>query len=247
MKLILDMGNTRTKVGLFDGDQLLYCDGFASSETLEKVVLLMESYVISHALFCAVGKNNDRYARQIIDLLPTHVLSHESKLPFISLCLPFSALGLDRIGLVAAGVKSGQGPILVIDAGTCVTYDLLDAQNIHHGGAISPGLNMRYKAMQDHTANLPLLRPQQPTGDFGLETHNAMHFGAVHGLASEIDGFIEFYRERFAELTIILTGGDAEFLRVRIKNDIFAHSNFLLEGLNFILDLNINSCSGKSS
>jgi type III pantothenate kinase len=247
MKLILDIGNTRTKVGIFDAERLIHFDAFPSQEIISRVSLLKNSYNVTHALYCQVGAGDYLVLTELQAIIPTHRLSHTSRLPFGSVCTPFTSLGLDRIGLMAAAVKNDKHPVLVIDAGTCVTYDIMDSQKTHLGGVISPGLSMRYRAMHEFTANLPQLTPIDPDTLTGTGTQNAMHIGAVIGLASELDGFIESYRAQYRELTVILTGGDAEFLRVRIKNDIFAHSNFLLEGLNFILDLNLDSCSGKSS
>ena len=114
----------------------------------------------------------------------------------------------------------------------------LTSENKYLGGAIAPGLEMRYKAMHHFTANLPLLNAEAPENLIGDSTNNSMHIGVFQGVVSEIEGFINRYIENFSHLTVILTGGDAHFLRDRLKNDIFANSNFLLEGLNYILELN---------
>ncbi|MCW8981163.1 MAG: type III pantothenate kinase, partial [Altibacter sp.] len=106
------------------------------------------------------------------------------------------------------------------------------------GGAISPGIEMRYKAMHTFTAKLPLLDTSTPKKLIGDSTATSMHSGVIHGVLHEIEGFIQAYSEKFSDLTIILTGGDTQFLRDSLKNDIFANSNFLLEGLNYILELN---------
>ena len=120
----------------------------------------------------------------------------------------------------------------MIDAGTCVTYDFVDSQNQYLGGAISPGLRLRYDSLHRYTANLPSLQKEIPEDFIGISTAQSIHSGIVNGMAYEIDGFINEYRAKYPKFIIILTGGDAEFLAKRLKNTIFANSNFLLESLS---------------
>src|SRR5690606_28211136 len=117
---------------------------------------------------------------------------------------------------------------LVIDAGTCITYDFIDDRNRYHGGAIAPGIRLRYEALHNYTAKLPLLTAEMPEGIIGKSTAGSIHSGVVNGVLSEIDGFIDSYRSGAQNFIIILTGGDAEFLAGRLKNTIFANQNFLL-------------------
>ncbi|RYD92608.1 MAG: type III pantothenate kinase, partial [Sphingobacteriales bacterium] len=110
----------------------------------------------------------------------------------------------------------------------------IDAAGNYLGGAISPGLQLRYNAMHTFTAKLPLLYPEMPEGFIGNSTNQSMHSGAVNGLLHEVDGFVQQYLEQYQGVTVILTGGDADFLAKRLKNTIFANSNFLLESLNHL-------------
>ena len=152
-------------------------------------------------------------------------------------------LGVDRMALVSAASKSFKKEnVLIIDAGTCITYDFLNDENKYLGGAISPGVEMRYKSLHTFTAKLPLLKKKMPQSFFGDSTEDAIHVGVVISVLNEIEGFISNYQKEYPNLRVILTGGDAHFLRDRIKNDIFANSNFLLEGLNYILETNKHSC-----
>ena len=128
--------------------------------------------------------------------------------------------------------------VLIIDAGTCITFDFVTKDNDYLGGAISPGIRLRYKALNNLTANLPLLETTQPLTIIGNSTETAIHSGIVFGIINEIDGTIDYYKQKYPDLTVILTGGDTNFLSNQLKNSIFANSNFLLEGLNFILDYN---------
>ncbi|HLS11032.1 MAG TPA: type III pantothenate kinase, partial [Flavobacteriaceae bacterium] len=146
---------------------------------------------------------------------------------------------VDRIALVSGAIqKYPNANVLVIDAGTCITYDFIDATATYYGGAISPGLTMRYKAMHTFTENLPLLERVKEVSLIGTNTQDSMHSGVLLGMAYEVEGYINAYRKKFPDLITVLTGGDAQFLRDTIKNDIFANTNLLLEGLLNILNYN---------
>ncbi|MBC8046759.1 MAG: type III pantothenate kinase, partial [Fimbriimonadaceae bacterium] len=131
------------------------------------------------------------------------------------------------------------------DAGTCIKYDFVDASGIYHGGAISPGLNMRFKALHNYTAKLPLLNTSmlnnstmQVTGD---STEHSIISGAALGTAFEMDGVINHYIKTFDDLQVVLTGGDASFFEKHLKNKIFALPNLVLYGLHVILDHNLKN------
>ena len=123
---------------------------------------------------------------------------------------------------------------LIIDAGTCITYDFVDKKDQYLGGAISPGVKIRYNSLHEYTAKLPLLEKKNIENFIGDSTENAIHSGIINGICYEIDGFISQYLLKNQDLTIILTGGDADFLAKRLKSTIFANSNFLLESLNLL-------------
>ena len=125
--------------------------------------------------------------------------------------------------------------MLVIDAGSCITYDFVNDKAVYPGGAISPGIEMRYKAVHQYTANLPLLSKRDDIPLIGDSTENAIHLGILNGVICEIEGIIEQYRLKNIKLTVVLTGGDTNFLAKNLKSSIFATPNFLLEGLNSIL------------
>jgi type III pantothenate kinase len=145
------------------------------------------------------------------------------------------------MALVAAAVcKYPNQNVLIIDAGTCITYDFIDAKSNYCGGAISPGIQMRYKALYENTDRLPLLEPIIPSTFIGNSTQSAIHSGVVFGVVNEIEGVVASYKYKYSDLTVILSGGDANFLCKQFKISIFAFSNFLLEGLNFLLEYNSN-------
>jgi type III pantothenate kinase len=131
---------------------------------------------------------------------------------------------------------------LIIDAGTCITYDFVDKNGVYQGGAISPGLSMRFKAMHNFTGKLPLISADDyQASQIGQSTKASMQIGVVEGMINEINGFVQSYQVDYEDLTVILTGGDHQLLLTRLKNSIFATSNFLIEGLNFILEYNKNT------
>lgn len=240
MNLIIDVGNTRNKIAVFDDGQILYHEVYASSEIKEALLYIKVHF--PKAENCIIGATGKLAASDLALLqreYKVHELNHKSTIPFKNLYATPTTLGVDRIALIArAAVKFPKKNVLVIDAGSAITYDFLNKDNNYLGGAISPGLSMRYKALNKFTANLPLLETEFPKSFIGNSTNSAMQVGVILGTIDEIDGAISRYKEQYADLTVILTGGDADFLRDRLKNDIFANSKFLLEGLNNILEHN---------
>jgi type III pantothenate kinase len=131
--------------------------------------------------------------------------------------------------------------VLIIDAGSCITYDFINENNQYLGGAISPGLNMRFKSLNHFTSNLPLVKSLTESINIGKTTYDSISKGVCSGVNYEIEGFIDQYSSKYKNLTVILTGGDSDFLSNRLKISIFANQNFLLEGLNDLIKLNISS------
>ena len=150
-------------------------------------------------------------------------------------------LSAHRLALAtAANYYYPNKNVLVIDAGTCITYDLVNASNQYLGGGISPGIEMRYKSLNYFTSKLPLLNSKRESELIGTDTNRSIQSGVINGVISEIDGVISQYIHEFDDLTVVLTGGDSEFLSKRLKNSIFANSNFLLDGLNHLIQFNLD-------
>lgn len=240
MKLIVDVGNTLVKFGVFNKDILQYNIGFLKEDffkTLSKTNKLYPG--IKEAIVSSVGKFTGNELSELQKRYAVFILTPKANLPFANLYATPETLGVDRIALVsAAAAKYPNKNTLVIDAGSCITYDFLTSENEYLGGAISPGLSMRYISLNTFTENLPLLETKIIDKSIGDSTESSIHLGVVKGVLNEIDGFISSYKKKYKDLTVILTGGDAHFLLDSLKNDIFANSNFLLEGLNFILEHN---------
>ena len=162
-----------------------------------------------------------------------------TNIPFKNKYKTPKTLGVDRIGLVSSAVyRYPNENVLVIDAGTCITYDYVNTKAQYFGGSISPGIIMRYKALNNFTAKLPMLDLEFPESLIGISTNQSIHSGVIFGVLGEINAIINRYKDQNEKLTVVLTGGDANFLAKRLKNGIFANPNFLLEGLNAILNYN---------
>jgi len=242
MNLIIDVGNTFVKLAVFENDTLVFKEVVKLEFILENLRVVKNKFkIIKKAILSSVGRLNDNHVKVITNDFDVLILNSETKLPYTSFYKTPKTLGVDRIALVCASVKHFPNTnVLIIDAGTCITYDFINYKNEYLGGAISPGLGVRYQSLNTLTANLPLLNVETPKSIIGDSTINAIHAGVVFGVLKEIDGVIEDYKHKYSDLTVILTGGDSNFLSKQLKSSIFATSNFLLEGLNFILQFNSN-------
>ncbi|GAA3773570.1 type III pantothenate kinase [Corallibacter vietnamensis] len=242
MNLIIDVGNTFVKLAVFQDDEMVSKISCEIKDFEKKFNSILKSHKkINKSIISSVGFLNSKQFDLVKNALPTLILDSKTKLPFDNLYKTPKTLGVDRIALVCASVKEyPNNDVLIIDAGTCITYDFITQKNEYLGGAISPGIRLRYKTLNNLTANLPLLETEQPENIIGDSTNNAIHSGVVNGVLAEIDGVISQYKLKFPHLTIILTGGDANFLSKQLKSSIFANSNFLLLGLNYILQFNLN-------
>ncbi|WP_047550870.1 type III pantothenate kinase [Psychroserpens sp. Hel_I_66] len=240
MNLIIDVGNTYVKFAVFDKDKLkerVVANYDVFSDTANEV--LNKYPKIDKAIISSVGKLKTSQITSLRKRVNVIELSHNLKLPFDNLYATPKTLGVDRIALVSAAVEQfPKKNVLIIDAGTCITYDFVNTKNQYLGGAISPGIRLRYRTLNNLTANLPLLETQMPKNILGDSTQSSIHSGVVFGVLKEMDGVIDDYVKKYSDLTVILTGGDTKFLSNQLKNSIFANSNFLLEGLNFILEYN---------
>lgn len=236
MLLALDIGNTKIKAAVFEGNALVERFQLEPRSALDGLKKIVEKYPqATNSILSSVGKEQHELLLWLQGNTLLTVISHTSAFPFINLYATPATLGIDRMVLAAGAVLQYPNQNrLVIGAGTCITYDFVSAQNEYLGGAISPGLQLRYNAMHTFTAKLPLLYPEMPEGFIGNSTTRSMHSGAVNGLLHEIEGFVQQYIEQYQDVTVILTGGDTDFLAKRLKNTIFANSNFLLESLNHL-------------
>jgi type III pantothenate kinase len=236
--LCLDFGNTRLKAAIFDGDickeeLLLADDSIASIEAIIKDHQPQKSILSS-----VIDHNID-----IENLLSTHTtfhkLSHSSKLNFTTPAAKPETIGSDRLALCAAAVHFYPGKNnLVIGLGSCITYNFINQDHQFLGGAISPGMEMRFKSMHDYTAKLPLVQKDYNFPVIGYDTKTNLQSGVLAGITFEIGGCIEFYANRYGNFNVVLTGGDAGYFARHLKNKIFADLKFLFKGLYAISEAN---------
>ena len=240
MNLIIDAGNTMVKYAVFNKEDIVFKQQTTADEVLLTAKKICDDYPrIGRCIFSSVNTLNEKIIPLLSVFCEVIHLDSSTPTPFKNSYASPRTLGVDRIALAtAAFYQNPKGNTLVIDAGTCVTYDMINDYGEYLGGAISPGLRMRYKALHGQTARLPLLEPVDLLDFIGNTSETSVHSGVLNGLQHEIDGFVDQYKSRFVDLTVILTGGDAHFLSKRLKNTIFADSNFLLKGLNYLLEYN---------
>jgi type III pantothenate kinase len=243
MNLVVDVGNTQIKFAVFEGGELLEkksSDSENAQATLQDIFKAFPN--LSQGIISSTAQLSKALKKTLISNLHLVEFSHQSQLNFFNNYKTPETLGLDRIALVAAAAESYPNQnVLVIDAGTCITYDFIDKSSVYQGGTISPGLQMRYKAMHTFTGKLPLITETILGSSYiGKSTKEAMQIGVCKSISYEIDGYIDDYLADYEDLTVVLTGGDYNLLSASIKNSIFATSNFLLKGLNKILQLNSN-------
>lgn len=233
MILTIDVGNTNIKVAVFKQVNLIEKFVFQKNELKNNFENILKKYQnCANAVLSSVGKLDENDVLWLKSHLNLLEISHASAFPFKNLYRTPKTLGVDRMVLAAGAVLLYPNQnILIIDAGTCVTYDFVTSKKEYLGGAISPGLRLRYESLHNFTAKLPLLTKKSPNNLIGNTTEEAIHSGVVNGLCNEIEGFVSEYSVKNEQFTIILTGGDANFLANRLKSVIFADENFLLKSL----------------
>ncbi len=239
LNLAIDIGNTRMKLGLFKGREIVHHYNIEASD-LAGLKNFVEGKSIQYAILSStaiVPDSFESYLKKEFDYIR---LSTETPLPMESTYTTPKTLGKDRIaGVMGASVLFPGHGCLVIDAGTCITYDLINAKGVYLGGNIAPGINLRLRAMDEFTAALPLVAKQQPETDRGYSTETALRAGAVWGAAQESLGFIQRFDKQTEDLKIILTGGDAELLDKLIDWDTTVEPHLVLIGLIKILEYNV--------
>ncbi len=238
-RLVIDIGNTITKVAE-PGDKEL-----GEVSTWKSFIDLAD--MINQGSYDIVGiASVSGREQQLLDLINADIkvitLSSGTPLPIKVHYHSIETLGVDRIAGVVGAFDNFPGQnSLVIDLGTCITYDFIDNQNIYHGGAISPGLGMRLKGMHQFTGKLPLIEVTDLNDHIeilGKSTKESLESGAFNGMLMEINGFISHFIGKYQGINIILTGGDSYRFESLINHPIFVAPKLVLQGLNRILDYN---------
>ncbi len=236
LNLVIDLGNTFAKAALFSGNkQVKHADQLSDRDILK----LVREEKPRKVLISSVRKGTLRLIKKIAVHAQVSLLTHQTPLPFRNLYETPQTLGTDRIaGVSGALFLFPNQPCLIIDAGTTITYDYLDMEGNYHGGSISPGLEMRFKALHKFTSKLPKISFNKNYDLTGKTTKGAILSGVIGGAVAEMSGIIQKYEQFSADLCIIMNGGDAIFFETKIKGHIFAVQNLVMVGLNQIIIFN---------
>jgi len=239
MKAIFDIGNTTFKCGLFSETEMI---NFFRESTLEEILTQLAPYEdeITSGIVASVRKLSTTQ-RELLNNRPFSILWFNVRTP-----LPMAnahdfpdSLGVDRLAAVVEAVNSSSDrPLLVIDVGTAVTYEFISADGTYLGGNISPGIQLRFKALNDYTSALPLIDKDGPRMEIGVDTDTAIRNGVLLGIEHEIMGYIREMMKKDPRILVFLTGGDSISFDDKLKKCIFADKFLVLRGLNRILDYN---------
>jgi len=241
--LCIDWGNSLVKIAIIDHtDRIIEKYTVSADETASKLQNeIIPQNKVSGAIVCSVTNKH----QEIMPLLQEHIanvilLDHTTRLPIMNAYSSPETLGADRIAMAtAAYMLYPDKNNLVTSVGTCITYNFIGKNRAFRGGAISPGLQMRLRAMNEYTAKLPKISLNNDWTLIGYDTESGMRSGAMYGILTEIDGIIETYAAQYADFNAILTGGDAAIFASKLKNKIFADPDILMKGLNQILKYNV--------
>jgi type III pantothenate kinase len=236
--LVIDVGNTYTKIAVFEQDELIYTAQH-QNPGIKIIIDLLGDHHITKTIISSVKKDKEEWETVLKDKIQVIYFNTEMTTGIKNHYLTRKTLGPDRLaGVIGAAYTYPGQSSLVIDGGTCITYDFVDSDLNYSGGSISPGLNMRYKALNYYTAALPVINADDTfNANSGNTTQSAITSGVQNGIKYELEGFIKSYKQHNNQLNIILTGGDAIFFDTLLKNSIFApyikiEPYLVLKGLN---------------
>jgi len=243
LNLCIDIGNTKSKLGIYSKDPsnpgwiAMYVRKNLTAEWLKDLLQ-------KHPIKAAIISNTKDFAPAIKEVLQTlsHFVEFDYKcpVPVTNHYATPETLGKDRLAAVCgAHCLHPDEHVLVVDAGTCITMDLVTKEGDYYGGSIHPGITMRFKALNNYTGKLPLVKRSKQISLIGRTTDESILAGVTYAVVKEIEGMIADYSVNYGELKVIITGGDSPFFVSRLKSEIFAHSNLVLAGLNKILEYNV--------
>lgn len=238
ISLCLDFGNTRLKVAVFNGRDFQEEINLPDA-TVATISALMNQWKPEKAILSSVINHDPAIETFMAEKTKFHRLNHTSQLPLTTPVGKPETIGADRLALVAAAVDLfPKKHNLVIGLGTCITYNFINNHHEFLGGSISPGMNMRFRAMHEQTALLPYIKAESPFPLVGYDTKTNLLSGVIWGMTKEIDGIIDEYALKYSNFNVLLTGGDMPFFVPHLKNRIFADPNLIFKGLYAISEFN---------
>ncbi|MFT4062123.1 MAG: type III pantothenate kinase [Edaphocola sp.] len=239
MNLCIDWGNTRVKTALFENDTIVKEKNFSEEDALPGIMDLVGEHKPEAAILCAVANHPPELKHLLQERTKLLMLTSSTKLPILNAYHSPDSLGADRIALaVAAHEIYPEYDNLVVSLGSAITYNFLPRNRAFRGGSISPGLDMRFRALHQFTDKLPLVSEKGELVIPGYDTETSIRSGVVMGIGAEIDGMVNFYKEQFPGLNVLLTGGNAHLFADKLKNKVTTDARLLLKGLQAILKFN---------
>ncbi|MCX6304196.1 MAG: type III pantothenate kinase [Bacteroidetes bacterium] len=241
MNLILDFGNTQKKLALFNAGELMLVENHPVVS-----IEMIAAFISAHpGITCCILSSVVQHDREITEYLHRRLhficLDEHTGIPIRNRYHTKDSLGKDRLAAAVAGAARFPGEnVLVINAGTALTFDFVNGQGEYLGGSISPGMQMRFNALHTFTDKLPLLTYREHVDLVGADTHMSILSGVINGIVAEIEGFSLHYMESYPGLKIIVSGGDLNYFVKRLKISIFALPNIVIHGLQQILLFNVN-------
>jgi type III pantothenate kinase len=242
MNLIIDIGNTLTKIAIFDKNDLIEKKVFYSKESEHISSFIRNQAKDNSVILSAVSDYSESLKNYLKDKFYFIEFDEKTPLPIINKYKTPDTLGKDRLAAAVGGKHYYTDKnLLVINSGTCITYNFITAENEFLGGGISPGLSMRLKALNIFTSKLPLLEQKESFNQLiGTTTEESILSGVINGIIAEIEGIVRLYKDNYPNFKAILSGGDFIFLEKRLKSRIFAVPDLVLTGLNLILNYNVD-------
>ncbi len=240
MNLVIDIGNTRIKLAIFDGSVLVLSE-VLDDLRVDHIQKLKEKYPQLNKAISSTVRDYPTGAQHFLSKSFDQYIefNHQTAVPITNRYKTPETLGLDRLAAAIGGTcLFPKQNLLIIDAGTAITYEIVTSKNEYLGGNISPGLETRFKSLHQYTGKLPLVGAKENFSKIGTDTESAIRAGVQLGLSYEIEQYIHTLRTDYENTQVILTGGDAKFFDKRLKNSIFVNFNLTLLGLNRILEYN---------
>ena len=245
MNLCIDQGNSRTKVALFK-DGVIVKNLLYRSFTSVDLERLFSLYPIKNSIVSSVANMEPAVINALHRLSKRFVLfDHLTPLPIKNCYQTPETLGHDRIAAAvgAAHLSPGQN-LLIVDAGSAVTYDFVSAEQGYLGGNIAPGIKMRLTSLNQMTKRLPLVDVEENAFRplFGKNTREAIAVGVVRGIVFEVKGYMRSLRDQKTSFTTYITGGHAPYILDAMKRqEVIGEPHLVLIGLNRILEYNTNN------
>lgn len=243
MKLIIDIGNTRVKIAIFDGNELKHYNAVSITMLEDELNKIISQERIKSVVVSSVINELPECIKTLQQQFNVIVFEANTPVPLKNLYKTSFTLGSDRLAAaVGADYLYPKNDVLVIDVGTCIKYNFTNSNGEYLGGAISPGIQMRFKAMHTFTARLPLVEKDTDFNQLiGTTTEDSLLSGVMMGVLAEVNGMMDAYQKQYPYVKFVFTGGDAPFFEKRLKNSIFAEPFLVLKGLNVILDYNVRN------